>query len=266
MATRKGKGRGAAKLSIAEEIHVEIGEASAVVPLGGRLFLVADDESGVRLVDASGKKASSKVLIAAGDDDRVAGLEGMCIVAHGTKSEQHVLAVRESDGATVSLAFSKTATNKPVVREHGSLVRPPDSPGKKNKGWEGIAFLDAAAAYDKRPHLVAVHEGKPRALGVFSFPALKLERTIAIEGELDELLPDLSDIAVHPESGELWILSDESEHVARVKLTKSSLELVASHAIPVEDGEKPEGIAFDESGALWLVTDDTGRLLRLELV
>jgi streptogramin lyase len=38
---------------------------------------------------------------------------------------------------------------------------------------------------------------------------------------------------------------------------------VDTQSIPVQDGEKPEGIAFDEDGALWVVTDDSGRLLRL---
>ncbi len=254
-------------LRIVEEIRVDLGEASALVPLGGRRFLVADDGGGVRLVDASKGKGTSTILVDAGDDERVAGLEGMCTVAHGQKTEQQILAVRESDGAMVWIALPTKGAVSPksvTLRDAGVLERPAGSPGKKNKGWEGIAFLHADIAFDKRGHLVAVHEGKPRALAVFSFPGFKLERTHEIEGEIDALLPDLSDVAVHPKTGELWILSDEGECVVRAKLTKTALELVGTHDIPVEDGEKPEGLAFDEKGALWLVTDDSGRLLRLE--
>lgn len=252
------------KLTIVEEVRAEIGEASAVVPLGARRFLVADDEGGVVIVDASAStgskaKARTSVLLDAGDDDRVAGLEGMCLVGG-----DRVVAVREHDGGIVSFGIPRGRAKRIELVEHPTpLQRPPGSPAKKNKGWEGIAHMTAGAAFDKRSHLIAVHEGKPRAVGVFAYPGFQLQQTIAVTGEIADLLPDLSDVAVHGKTGELWLLSDEGERVVRAKLGKTGLSYVDDHALPVDDGEKPEGIAFDDGGALWLVTDDSGRLLRL---
>lgn len=244
------------RLSIIEELRVELGEASAVVPLPGRRFLVADDEGGIRLIDAGQDPPHESILFDAGDDDRVAGLEGLCLVGG------RVYAVRERDGAVVSFARPSSSSRRPALEDHGHLPRPDDAK-KKNKGFEGLAFLPASVAWDGRDHLVAVHEGRPRAVSVFSWPTLDEEAHHFIDDTLDALLPDLSDVAVHPETGELWVLSDESETIAVVRLSQGGLRLMTSHAVPVDDGEKPEGLAFDDDGALWLVTDDSGRLLRL---
>ena len=249
-----------------------------MVPLSGSRFLVADDEHGVRLVMKKGGQAVATLILDAAGNERVSGLEGMCRVG------DRVLAVREADGALTSFVVPAVlpavvpavlpavvpavvpaaGASIGLAKEVGFLPRPPTSQGKPNKGWEGIAFLPASLAFDQRDHLVAVHEGKPRLVGVFSWPSLSPERHIDIGPPLDALLADLSDVAVHPRTGELWILSDESEAVARVQLTKAGLTFVAAHTVPVGDGEKPEGIAFDEAGALWLVTDNSSRLLRLE--
>lgn len=248
-------------LRILEEIRADLGEASAVVPLGKRRFLVADDEGGVRLVDASDDDATVTILFDAGDDDRVAGLEGLCVI------DGRAWAIREKDGAVFSFALPKTSSSKkasPAIEAHGRLPRP-DNAKKKNKGFEGLAFLPAAVAGDGADHLIAVHEGKPRTVSVFSWPdlAVTVHHSVDDHDDLDDLLPDLSDVAVHPETGELWLLSDESETIAVVRLDEDGLHLVRSHAVPVKDGEKPEGLAFDDDAALWLVTDDSGRLLRL---
>lgn len=250
-----------ASLSVLEEVRADLGEASALVALPGSRFLVADDEGGVRLVDLTGTRPTVTLLHDADDDDRLAGLEGL------TRVGDVIIAVREQDGAMVSFAVPvSSSTTDSDLETLGRLPRPPTSDGKKskaNKGWEGIAHLPAAVAFDGRDHLVAVHEGKPRAVGVFAWPSLTVEHTFAIDGDLAEHLPDLSDVAVHPATGEVWIVSDEGECVVRVGLSATGLTFVAVHTLPVDDGEKPEGLAFDEHGALWVVTDDTGRLLRL---
>jgi uncharacterized protein YjiK len=249
-----------ASLSVLEEVRADLGEASALVALPGSRFLVADDEGGVRLVDLTGTRPTVTLLHDADDDDRFAGLEGL------TRVGDVIIAVREQDGAMVSFAAPvSSSTTGTDLEDLGLLPRPATTNGKKkaNKGWEGIAHLPAAVAFDGRDHLVAVHEDKPRAVGVFAWPSLAVEHTFVIDDDLAELLPDLSDVAVHPETGELWIVSDEGECVVRVVLGATGLTLVSVHTLPVDDGEKPEGLSFDEHGALWVVTDDSGRLLRV---
>ena len=249
-----------ASLSVLKEVRADLGEASGLVALPDSRFLVADDEGGVRLVDIKGTRPTVTLLHDADDDDRLAGLEGL------TRVGDVIIAVREQDGAMVSFAVPTSSATGTDLKDLGLLPRPAATNGKKNKankGWEGIAHLPAAVSFDGRDHLVAVHEDKPRAVGVFAWPSLAVEHTFVIDGDLAELLPDLSDVAVHPETGELWIVSDEGECVVRVGLAASGLAFVAVHTLPVDDGEKPEGLSFDEDGALWVVTDDSGRLLRV---
>src|SRR5205085_2914873 len=105
----------------------------------------------------------------------------------------------------LSLGCSTTAGAPPnpratVVEEvsHkvlGVLVSPPSPESVPNKGFEGIAFLPAALASDKRDHLVAIHQAKPKALVVVAWPSLVPEASVVIERApptdgLDRVLKD----------------------------------------------------------------------------
>lgn len=271
MAAKKSKkrptGATSATARIVEEVHADLGEASAVVVLGNGRFLVADDADGLKLVERRGtaKKASTRII------NDVDGVEGLCRIG------RRVLAVREEDSEVVELdvtdvtdvARGTEVTDVKGLKKSkrvGALERPPGSQEKKNKGWEGIAHLPKSASFDGKDHVVAVHEGKPRAIGVFAWPSLAAEGFIELDEELAERLPDLADIAVD-RAGDLWIVSDEAECIVRVKLkgVQGPLALVSVVGLPLEDGEKPEGIDFADDDSMWIVTDETGRLLKLSV-
>lgn len=233
-------------VTIVDEAKLAIGEASAVVALGGGRFLVADDEKGVQLVDV----ALGKVQMLAPMND----VEGLAKVG------DRFIAIEERSGVVWGFGLDG------VTKQLGALAHPPfTGEAKKNKGWEGIALLPAKLAADKKDHLVAVHEGTPKALALFAWPALTLEKVLALEGPLDGALGDLSDVAIDPANGELLLLSDQSRRFARVRLG-DALALVRLTDLPIAEEEKAEGVTFDDTGLLWIVTDATGRLFRVMLV
>jgi hypothetical protein len=234
--------------TIVEEVRADLGEASALVALAGGRFVVADDARGVVLVEGG----AARVVV--GD---LEGLEGLCRVG------AEVVAVREDDGAV----FCFVPTVGDEARQIGVLPRPPWAKGKKNKGYEGLAFWPPGLSCDGQAHLLAVHEDKPRALAVLAWPSLVPEGFVALDGALAALLPDLADVAVAPGSGEVWIVTDEGGQIARTRLEGlgGPLALLGVVELPLDDDEKPEGLAFDDDGHAWIVTDETGRLLRLAL-
>lgn len=219
-----------------------LGEASGVARRGGE-FVYVDDERGVFVV-----KNGKPEKVAALDD-----LEGVCVVG------DDVVVIAEGSGVVSAVGKD----NK--VRVLGTLPHPPSKKAKKNKGWEGIAFLPAKLAADGKDHLVAVHEGLPKAVGVFAWPSLAPEHTLELPADIDALVDDLSDVAVDPKTGGLLLLSDESRRLVRATLTLSppSLALSSSTELPVKKDEKPEGVVVDDDGRVWVVTDGSGRLFAL---
>ncbi len=266
--------------SAAKTLRGALGEASSVVAIHGEPghFLVADDERGILLVELERDDDQVSVLMGSPGPDSFRDLEGLTAVPPDLlirSSPAAFIAIAERSGRV--LAFQRAGG---VSMTAATLAHPPPSKGKAkpNKGWEGIAFLSAALAPDHAPHVVAVHEGAPKAVAFFAWPALTPERTIALDDRgvdgrgLDEALADLSDVCVDPKDGSLLLLSDESARIVRVRivlgdagLARATLREVGRIELPMVKGEKPEGLTLDDDGALWIVTDATGRLLRVPL-
>lgn len=230
------------------EVRGALGEASGIVVLGAGKFLVVDDENGVQLVDtAVGPIPSVRLIL------RRADLEGIAAIGEG-----RFLVVAEGSGTLTGFTIDGEA------KDVGTLAHPPSDKPKKNKGWEGITLLPSPISFDHRDHLIAVHEGHPKAIVLFAWPSLAAERTFILDGALEEKLADLSDVTVDGRSGELLLLSDESRCYARAVVSATEV-LMRGDCTPlaVSVDEKPEGIALDDVGYVWIATDGASRLFRL---
>jgi uncharacterized protein YjiK len=224
--------------------------ASAVAAVPGALLVVEDDQGIYRI---EGDRAT---LWAGPDLHRSLGdLEGMAVdKAHGT-----VWALTEEDGTVIAIPLGTTAVRAKVL---GRLNRPGT---KKNKGFEGLAFLPARLSPTRRPSLVAVHERKPRRVGVFALPGLEQTHDLKLPEKAKEVLRDLADVTVDPVTGALLLLSDQSQRIAMTRITKGELELTGSYQLPLDDREKPEGLDFASASRLLVVTDDSAKLLELSV-
>jgi hypothetical protein len=112
--------------------------------------------------------------------------------------------------------------------------------------------------------LVAVHEGSPRRVGLFPLPDLDAGTLMRLPKSAKELLPDLADVAVDPNTGHIFIVSDQAGCVCEFQLRKQpgalmdglSLELLSSIDLKLGGSQKAEALHFDASGRLWVGLDN----------
>jgi uncharacterized protein YjiK len=253
---KEGAGRGGGLRVLSEE-RTAAREASGVAAHPSGILLVVDDEAGI-FTHARGK-GSVEVPIA-----ELCGCEGVALDEAGT-----TLYVVSEDSRKVT-AFAVRAKGGSVTlgvpEQRGAL---PKLGSKRNKGWEGLAVRPGWFEKDKRPRLVAVHEGKPRQVGIFPLDDFDGGEILDLPVEVDGALDDLSDVAVHPKSGHIFLLSDESSALVEVEVVTSrkgrALATVRVEPLPIEGGLKPEGICFDAAGDLWLVSEEDRMLRRLKV-
>jgi uncharacterized protein YjiK len=220
--------------------------ASAVASVPGAL-LVVDDDHGIYRV------ARGKATLWAGREHHPAlgDLEGLAV----DDAHTVVWALAEGSGAIISLRLASRSPQPEVV---GHLPRP----GKrKNKGFEGLAFMPARLSPSRRDSLVAVNEGKPRRVLIFRLPELTITHELKLSERAKDLLDDLADVTVDPKTGALLLLSDQSRRIVIATVVEQTLVVSGHYDLPVSRGEKPEGIDFASPSRLLVVTDDSARLL-----
>lgn len=247
----------AARLVLESTASLAVEEASALAPLPGGRFLLADDERGVLVASVDG---ASEVVRSAQGDKALRDLEGLCLSPDGTLA----YALSELGGRISQISLTEKGRTLKVgtARHLGSLPRI----GKvKNKGWEGLSVLPRQFSRDGKEQLVAVHEGKPKRVGLFRLPSLETEAILKLHRKARDLLGDLADVAVCPQTGHFFVLSDESRRIAELVCEGEQLSLLGCFDLPLPKREKPEGLAFDGPGTLWVVTDGSSRLLRLKV-
>jgi uncharacterized protein YjiK len=189
------------------ERRLSIRGASAVACIPGALLVVEDDEGIFRVERARASLWAGRELHPALGD-----LEGLAV----DEANRRVWALAEEDGTVIALSL---ATRSPRATVVGHLPRPRK---RKNKGFEGLAFMPARVSPSRRASLVAVHEGKPRRVGVFALPDLEPTHDLKLPDEAKDLLDDLADVTVDPVTGLLLLLSDQSQRIAIVRIVRGS--------------------------------------------
>lgn len=261
MASKKSKQpreNSLAKLSLEALSQTSLGvaSASAVAPLGQGLYLIVNDDEGLFL--AGGPKP---VRLRDVEEHAALGdLESVCVSEDG----RHAYAVSEESGEVFRFEIRRASGSAELLpgERLGVLERPGD---KKNKGWEGVAFLAAGFVEGWPSALVVAHEGKPMALGFYALPDLGELHLVDLDETLDGLLGDVADVAVCPRTRHLFLLSDESHRIVQARITPSEVTLLASFDLTLDDDEKPEGLAFETDDVLVIVTDHSSQMLRFRL-
>lgn len=238
-------------------------------------FIAVDDETSVVWqLEVPGSSKSPKIRALRQDDNELKGLEG---AAYDPKARQ-LLVVSEDNrrvhSMDVNLKRNELSLGEP--QEMGKLPRWGDG---DNKGWEGIMVWPASQAPDGRAHILAVHEGQPMGLGIFERDSLRTEAMIELH-DFPGGPKDLSDLTIDPQTGRLFLLSDESRAIYEMNLIRTSKSVGAGPPIdrwsmvfiertklPEMDGKgrlQPEGLAFDHEGNLWVSSEGDRSMVKLE--
>lgn len=254
--------RAASPVKVLERVALDAKEPSGVAVLPDGSLLVVDDEKGLFLH----RTGEGGVRVDVTNGSRLDGPEGIAVSPDGRTA----WVVSEDDRTVHAIGLSRDGSRAKEPRKIGKL---PVLGGREreNKGWEGIAFLPAALDPDGRDRLVAVHEGRPRRIGLFDAEDLGNAVLLDLPEEIEEGLEDLSDVAIDPLTGNLLLLSDRSAAIGEVSLRgrRASMELRVERlsALPFAAGKHPEGLAFAADGTLWIITegDRTATRIRYEV-
>jgi hypothetical protein len=242
---------------------------SGIAHLPGGEVLALDDDSGVCEVRPGAKPR----LIFEIDDG-----EGIAADPAG----RHVFVVEERKRRVRRLEVRRDGKGRLALRDTGEDRRLPKLKASDNTGWEGLAFLPMKQIGGKHDHLACVHEGSPRRVGVYALPDLDEGLTLKLPKAAKEALPDLSDVAMEPATGHLFVVSDRSRTIVEFAFARreeavagtiggAKLEALSVIPLPLSKRKKPEALAFDGKGRLWIGLDEEdnaradGEALVLEL-
>lgn len=207
-----------------------------------------------------------------GSTKEIVGLEGI------TYDPDTKALVMVSEDRQRLVETSVRGTGEIELGEARLLAQLPDIRTTANKGWEGVCMMQASASPDGKPHLLAVHEGSPRALSVLDRTG-RSEQLIKMPEELKAAMIDLADVAVDPKTHHVFLLSDESKCIYEAELRlnvsstsrKQTWELLPIGKtdipdLPLNKGAErlqPEGIVFDKKGDMWLAAEGNNGLIHM---
>ncbi|MCU0695610.1 MAG: SdiA-regulated domain-containing protein [Myxococcaceae bacterium] len=252
----------AARFELSSTLKTKVKEASDVVALPAGAFAIVGDRSDrITVIDARGRSRSVELP---GLKNGKSQLEGVAYDPH----RKHLFVAREESGELLRYEWDPSKDTAPKLEKTFAAPSGPDEP--RNKGIEGLAYLDGHLSPTGRPQLVLAREGKPRRLVLTDDGGGGKPLQVKLEREVYAVCRDFSAVAVDPKTGHLFISSDESATVAQVKLVRDGDtvrgRLVQSFPLRTakdEPLERVEGLTFDERGDLFVLTENDGDLRRL---
>jgi uncharacterized protein YjiK len=257
------------KFKFDESYKLDVKEPSGLAYLPEMDRFVAVDDASRKLVSFQLKKHKLKQDVldsSPGGRDSISDFEG---VAYDPERKRLITVSERSRRIRTFQLLADQRRNEPSGLRQTGEARLPRLGQDPNKGIEGLAFLPGKFSPDGRSHLVAVNEADPKAVLLLDPDSLKLQHQLPLPKKWDKDVKDLSDIAVDPVSGHLFVLSDQSRQVLELelRLQDGELDLAKVQRFDIERKgtgkiQQAEGIAFDREGNLYIASEGSRRLYR----
>jgi uncharacterized protein YjiK len=241
--------------------RVDLIEPSDVAFAPGGSFLVVGDLSDELLVlHADGRTARHALQ---GVKSKRSGMEA---VAYDPERRRLFVALEER-GLLVRFAFDPATGTAPVVE----AKLPLDLGSPSNKGVEGMTWVPAAHSPTGRSQLIVSKEQEPHTLALLEADGTGEPQRIALPPALAEGCRDLAAVALDPQTGHVFVASQESATLAELSLSQSGPRLAAAllAVTPLlskkgRPFERVEGIAFDDRGDLYVLLENERELHRMQ--
>lgn len=248
----------AAQLSLEEELPLgeTIAEASGVASLPNGFTLIVDDATGLYARSPTGQ---TEHLL------QLEELEGLTVSPDGKTA--YVVSEDDRKVRRLDLELTKDGV---VAGEAEVIGRLGKSDAGNNDGWEGLEYIPAELSPSGEPMLLASQEGGDRELALFTIEPFHNLRSYEMNHAAKALLRDVSDIAVDPQSGHIFVLSDQSRQLVELEyrgdgIDDAQLTVIGVTPLDLPRDAKPEGLGFDGDGNLLLVCDGWDMMQRFTL-
>lgn len=259
---RSGTTTAPARFELAGTLKTRVNEASDVVALPNGAFAIVGDRSDrLTVVGPSGQP---KAIELPGLKNGKSQLEG---VAYDPR-RHHLFVAREESREILRYEWDPASGKAPKLEKTFAAPTTPDEP--KNKGIEGLVYLDAAVSPTGKAQLLIASEGNPRRLMLADDGGGGTPLKVKLEREVFSVCRDFSAVAVDPKTGDIFISSDESATVAQVRLVRDgdSIKGRLVQSFPLRTSkdkalERVEGLTFDDQGNLFVLTENDGDLRQL---
>ena len=251
-----------ATFRFADSYELDVKEPSglAYIPELDRFVAIDDSSRTLVVFELTKHKLKADRLDSRPDKkDKISDFEG---ITYDPERRRLITVSERSRRIRVFRLLAGRRTGKLSGLQQVGDARLPKLGDNPNKGIEGLAFLPGRFAPDSRSHIVAVNEADPKAVLLIDPETLKIEHTLELPKKWDKVIGDLSDAAVDPLSGHLFLLSDESRQVLELELRikRGTLDLAKVRRFDIEGRgtgkiKQPEGIVFDSDGDLYLTSE-----------
>ena len=257
------------KFRFAESYKLQVKEPSglAYIPELDRFVAIDDSSRTLVLFELTKHKLKAAHLDSRPHKkDKVSDFEG---VTSNPERRRLITVSERSRRIRTFRLLAKRPTSKPSGLEQIGEARLPKLGDNPNKGIEGLAFLPAEVCAGQPLAHRRGERSRSKGRLLIDPEALEIEHELALPRKWDKAIVDLSDVAVDPLSGHLFLLSEESRQVLELELRikRGELDLAKVQRFDIEERDtgkikQPEGIVFDNDGDLYLTSEGSSRVYR----
>ncbi|WP_026916162.1 SdiA-regulated domain-containing protein [Christiangramia portivictoriae] len=229
------------------ELPSELNEVSGIVYEKNDLMICVQDEDGILFTyDMKARKIINQHKFSyAGDYEALTYLDGSYWIAESNGRLINVIdldvADQEIEGTQLDFEYRNNIEGMAATSNNKLWITVKDRNLDNSSGYKGVYEYDPASNKLQREPVLKIDYEDPK------FDRLKTHNPRKL------LRP--SDLAIHPTTGELYILDAEFQ---KIVVTNKQGTIKSIHLLDPAEFEQPEGIAFSSDGRIFISNERVG--------